>query len=94
MAGLAAVLTAAAGLVAAVTALVSVLRNGKTARDTHGMVKQIDSAVNGKPPGGTTMVSQVQEMHDQAFPAPVENGDAVLPTLRRLEQLLTESLAQ
>ena len=82
--GIASVITAAAVLVTAIGTLPIVRR-------THEMVKQVDAAVNGKPPGSTTMVSQVQDMHDKTFPEPQPiNGAAILPTLKRMEELLKQ----
>jgi len=63
---------------------VAVDENRLTVNDTHAMVTQVDAAVNGKPPGATTMVSQVQDLHDETFPRVDENGDALLPLVRRL----------
>lgn len=67
------------------------IRTGRTQRTvqaTHVTVREIDRAVNGKPPGATTMVSQVQDLHDEQFPAPQTNGAAILPTLARMEEQL------
>ena len=62
-----------------------VVENRQTTNDTHAMVQQVDAAVNGKPPGATTMVQQVQDLTNQAFPQPeFTNGDALLPLVRRL----------
>lgn len=56
--------------------------------ETHHMVTQIDAAVNGKAPGASPMVDQVQDLHDQIpTPEPAEpavNGGALLPLVRLL----------
>ncbi len=83
-----AVLTGVAAIILAVSALITSLGTYRTVKTTHALMGQVDRAVNGKPPGATTMVQQVQDLTDQAFPPPVENGDAVLPILRRIEELL------
>lgn len=79
----------AAGLISAITALLSVIRNGNRAKSsgetvdaTHAMVRQIDSAVNGKPPGDAPMVQQVQDLHDQIPPR--EPEEAVIPLLKKM----------
>lgn len=69
-----------AQLVTSLALLVGAIGGFRVAR----RVKQIDAAVNGKPPGETTMVKQVQDLTDKAFPPDPGNGDAVLPLLRRL----------
>ena len=80
-------LPAIAAIITATTAGVALILMRITAlirevRLTAEKVDQIDHAVNGKPPGATTMVSQVQQLHDDKFPSP--NGDAVLPLLRQV----------
>lgn len=79
--GIAAVITAIGVLVAALGSTYINIKSTKTIKATHGMVKEIDTAVNGRKPGQTTMVSQVQDLHDDRLP--VEH-DAILPMLRRL----------
>lgn len=88
-------LTAAGTALLAGATFTSVFRNSKKIDSAHkkldvqgAQITQVDAAVNGKPPGETTMVSQVQDIHDKQFPLPVENGDAVLPRLQRIEALL------
>lgn len=78
--GLAALITAIAVLVAAISGAYVSIRTTRTVKETHAKVAQIDAAVNGKRPGETTMVSQVQDLHDQ-LPAKQE---AILPMLKRL----------
>jgi hypothetical protein len=63
-----------ATLVAAVAAL-------RKSRTVETKVDLVSHAVNGKPPGATTLVSQVQDLTNKAFP-PEE--DAILPLLRRI----------
>jgi hypothetical protein len=72
-----------------------VLLNRATTNDIHTMVKQVDAAVNGKPPGETTMVQQVQNLTDQAFPKvlPVDQ-DALLPLMRRLVEQMDSHLGE
>jgi hypothetical protein len=67
-------------ITALATAYVTI-RAARLGRTTHEMVRQIDHAVNGKPPGSTTMVQQVQGLTDKAFPP---DEDAILPLLRRI----------
>jgi len=79
-----ALITSIAVLVATVG---TVYVNVRHLRPIRREVGQIDAAVNGKSPGQTTMVSQVQEMYDSDFPERTvdrENGDAILPILRGL----------
>lgn len=68
--GIAAVISAVAALVTAVAVFFNSRR-----------VKAIDHAVNGKPPGATTLVAQVQDLHDEKF---IIEDAAVIPLLRRL----------
>jgi len=82
LANVAAFVVAIALLITASSGAYAQIRSVRKVAETHGMVKQIDAAVNGKPPGATTMVSQVQDMHDRL--PPVTNGDAVLPMLRTI----------
>jgi hypothetical protein len=73
----------AAAIITAVSALIAVIGNiylqTRHIKPIAQAVRQIDSAVNGKPPGATTLVSQVQDLTDQAFPPPEEftNGVAM-----------------
>ena len=97
----AATLTGVALIITQIAALVTALRSAKVQRGIaldqavmhtdqtamHAKVTQIDTAVNGKAPGETTMVSQVQDLHDNQFPAPTNtnsNSDALLPLLRKV----------
>lgn len=82
--GIAQLLTGAGVLVAAIAGAVVSLRSVHTIKATHAIVKEVDRAVNGKPPGGTTLVSQVQDMTDAAG----KSEDAVLPLLRRIAAAL------
>ncbi len=90
-----------AGGAVLVTALGGVIMQFRTAAkitDTHSTVQdvkhdtgQIDRAVNGQPPGTTTMVQQMQDLTDKNFPPqePVNgNENAMLPTLQRIEAFL------
>ena len=81
--GIAAVITAAGVFIAACAAAYVTVRTSRTVKETHAMVKQVDAAVNGKPPGATTMVAQIQQLHDDKFPPP-EETDALLPLLRKV----------
>jgi hypothetical protein len=62
--------------------------DANTRRDVFGTllhkVEQIDTAVNGKPPGGQSMVSQVQDMHDEKFPDQKLPEPAILPLVTKL----------
>lgn len=82
--GIAAVITAVGVLVAALAAAYVSVLNTRRIKATEVMVKQIDNAVNGKPPGASTMVSQVQDLHNQ-LPQPVTDL-AVLPLLRKVAE--------
>ncbi len=84
LAGIAAVVTATAVLIAAGASAYVTVKSTRTIKQTNAMVHQIDAAVNGKPPGSTTMVDQVQALTNQAFPKEEVNGDAMLPLLRKL----------
>ncbi len=70
-------------VIGALTLFIQAWRTGRITKDTNAKATQIDHAVNGKGPDATTMVSQVQEMHDKDFPI-VTDDDAVLPLLRRV----------
>lgn len=93
------ILVAAAAVIGASGTFYSTVKNSRQIEKVHGIaaemapkVTQIDAAVNGKPPGETTMVSQVQDLHDQ-IPAPVppvEDQDAVLPLLKKVLAELEE----
>ena len=87
--GIGALLLGVAGLIGSLAAAYSTVTTDRRSKATLSTVKatavqvgQIDNAVNGKPPGATTMVAQVQELHDDKFPPP--NGDALLPLLRKV----------
>ena len=56
------------------------------AGETHAMVQQIDRAVNGKPPGETTLVKQVQDMTDAAKEGARDEG--IVAALARIEKRL------
>lgn len=73
-AGIGQALVGVATLIASVAAL-------RKASVVESKVDQVGHAVNGKPPGATTLVSQVQDLTNKAFP-PQE--DAILPLLRRI----------
>lgn len=62
-AGIATVLTAVGVLVAALAGAYVTVRSTKQIRETHETMKQVDAAVNGKPPGAQPMQSQVTDMH-------------------------------
>ncbi len=79
----AALITAVGVLIAAMAGAYATVKSTRTIRATHTMVQQVDAAVNGKAPGESTMVSQVQDLHDAIPPE-----EAVLPTLRRIEARL------
>jgi hypothetical protein len=78
-----------ASIITALAVLTSTFFTLRRVNATHTKVEQIDQAVNGKGPGESTMVSQVQELHDKSFPPPVDQGDAVLPLLRKVYAELT-----
>jgi len=89
--------TGLATFVTALGVLVAAWRGSRTLKrvegitsDTNTIASQVNHAVNGKPAGESSISTQVQDMHDQAFPgsaAPV-GEDAVLPILRELRDTL------
>jgi hypothetical protein len=86
--GIAAIITAAGVFVAALASAIVTIKSARTIKQTHGMVQQIDNAVNGKPVGGTTMVSQVQDMTDRALRQNGEAADAIAIVVRRIDERL------
>ena len=57
--------------------------------DSTDLLRQVDRAVNGKPPGASTMVAQVQHLHDQQFPPlDMDDDEAILPLLRKIDARL------
>lgn len=81
--GIAALIAALGVFAVGIAATISMLRTSTRVKDTHHMVTQIDGAVNGKMPGETTMVSQVQDLHDH-MPGDDHIPEAVLPLLKQL----------
>jgi len=79
------VLLGLAAVIAALSAAYVSVTNTHRLKQVHRIAWQIDRAVNGKPPGASPMVSQVQRLYDQ-IPKPIEkeevNGAAMLPLLR------------
>ena len=73
---------ALATAVAACVAAIGTYFNGRRGKATHGLVVEVDKAVNGKPPGDQTMVSQVQDLHDDRTSTPVSGG--IRPMLEQL----------
>ena len=79
--GIAALITALAVLIAACGSIYISIRTTRTVKQTHGMVTQIDRAVNGQPPGGQTMVSQVADLHKEI---PESGPDSIRALLAKL----------
>jgi len=94
--GVAAIIGAFAGLITAIAGAYVLIRTSKTVvrteeqvAETHILVRQVDRAVNGKPPGASTMVAQVQHLHDQQFPPlDMDDDEAILPLLRKIDARL------
>lgn len=85
------------GIVAVLGAIAIIIQNWRihvVTKDTNVKAKEIDRAVNGKAAGATTMVSQVQDMHDDTFPLALTADEidsaAVLPLLRRIATKLED----
>jgi hypothetical protein len=73
--------------------LILLARNRNEIRAGNADIRDVNHAVNGKLPGAASIQSQVSDLHDERFPQPQEpeeNGEAVLPTLRRIEALLAQ----
>lgn len=68
---------------AGLAAVISSFGTWRQGRKTHALAVSTDNAVNGKESGEPTMVSQVQDLHDQ-----LPEGNGMLPTLRRIETML------
>lgn len=79
-----------AAFVSSVAVLVTALGTLPIVRQTRITINQVNKAVNGKEPGNKTMVQQVQDLTDQAFPKSAPNTQGGIPTLVRIETLLQQ----
>jgi hypothetical protein len=75
------VILALATLVGALTAAFVAYSNRKLSQKTNVMVQQIDTAVNGKPPGRTSIGEQIQDLTD---------APAIRPVLQEIHQAIRE----
>lgn len=76
--GIALIVTAIGGVIIGIIQALKIARR----------VQQIDTAVNGKPEGGATMVSQVQDLHDAAVLSPTP--PAILPLVQQIHAAIVK----